>query len=103
MTVTVAASTAPLVTITPQSINQTACTSTNSTTFTYGGLVWIPVNIASSTGSGVPTGTVTITVDGSTWATLPLDPNGNGYLSAGAVPTNSCLYGYLFSQGPLLT
>ena len=51
----------------------------------------------------MPTGTVTITVDGATWGTVTLDPNGNGYLVAGAVPTSSCLYDYIFSQGPLLT
>lgn len=102
-TVTVAASAAPVITITPQSIDQSACNLTNSSTYTYGSLVWIPVNIASSNGNGVPTGTVTITVDGTTWGTVPLDPNGNGYLVAGVVPTTSCLYGYTFSQGPLLT
>lgn len=95
---------ASVVTLTPGSINQTACTITTGAgaSFTYGGLVWIPATVAGATGQGVPTGTVTITVDGVNWGTITLDPNGNGYLVAGAVPTTSCLYGYIFSQGALI-
>ncbi len=52
------------VTITPQLINQTACTITNQSTFTYGQLAWIQVAVAGNSGAGVPTGTVSITVDG---------------------------------------
>ena len=102
--VTVAAGNTPVITITPQYPNDiSTCELVNQSTYNYGQLVWIPVNVASSNGSGVPTGTVTITVDGATWATVPLDPNGNAYLIAGAVYTNSCLYDYIFSQGPFLT
>jgi hypothetical protein len=45
---------------------------------------------------------VTITVDGNTYATESLDPNGIGYLVAGNVPTTSCLYDYTFAQSPTL-
>ncbi|MGB8014143.1 MAG: Ig-like domain repeat protein [Terriglobales bacterium] len=92
------------VTITPQAITQTAspCLISNSNTFTYGDLVWIPVTVTSGSGQGVPTGTVTITVDGNTYATETVDPQGIGYLAAGNVPTTSCLYDYIFSQSPTL-
>jgi hypothetical protein len=93
------------ITITPGSINQSTCSiSTGSgITLTYGGLAFIPATVSGTTGQGVPTGTVIITVDGVTWGTETLDPNGNGYLVAGVLPTSSCLYDYIFSQGPLLS
>ncbi|HEY3838802.1 MAG TPA: Ig-like domain repeat protein, partial [Bryobacteraceae bacterium] len=91
------------VTITPQFINQTACTITNQSTFTYGQLVWIEVAVAGNSGAGVPTGTVNITVDGTAYSTAALDSNGKGYLVAGAVPSTSCIYDYIFAQGPTLS
>ena len=93
------------VTITPQFIDQTACTITNQNTFNYGQLVWVQVQVAGNSGYGVgvPTGTVSITVDGNAYSTVTLDPNGNGYLVAGAVPSSSCIYDYIFAQGPTLS
>ena len=93
------------VTITPQIINQTACTITNGSTFNYGDLVWVQVGITGNSGfgKGVPTGTVTITDNAVAIATLQLDPQGNGYLVAGNVPTSSCIAGYIFSQSPTLS
>jgi len=102
VSVTVAAEPTATVTINPQSINQTACTMTSTTSFTYGGLDWIQATVAGATGQGVPTGTLTFTVDGVSIASQSLDPNGNGYLVSGAVPTTSCLYDYIFSQIPTL-
>ena len=95
---------ATAITITPQTLNLLTCVSTNASAYTYGSPAYIPINVAATSGSGVPTGTLTITVDGATWGTVPLDPNGNGYLIAGNYGTsaNSCLYGYIYSQGPLL-
>src|ERR1019366_97965 len=92
------------VTITPQSITQTTtCLISPSNSFTYGQLAWIQAAVAGNSGAGVPTGTVTITVDGNSYATETLDPNGNGYLVAGVVPSTSCLYDYIFAQSPTLT
>jgi hypothetical protein len=92
------------VTITPQYLNGTACTLTATSSFTYGQFAWIQVAVAGNSGfgKGVPTGTVTITVDGNTYATETLDPSGNGYLAAGAVPSSSCIYDYMFAQSPTL-
>jgi len=97
VTVTPEAST---ITITPQVINLTTCTITNGNTFTYGQLIWVQVTVAGVSGQGVPTGSVNITVDGNSYATETLDPQGNGYLVAGNVGTasNSCLYDYTFAQ-----
>jgi trimeric autotransporter adhesin len=92
-------------TITPYYLNGTACTLTNQSTFNYGDLAWIQVAIAGNSGFGVgiPTGTVTITVDGNTYATETLDPSGNGYLVAGAINnTTSCIAGYIYAQSPTL-
>ncbi|MFZ1133122.1 MAG: Ig-like domain repeat protein [Terriglobales bacterium] len=102
VTVTPEAST---ITITPQVINLTACTMTNGNTFTYGQLIWVQVTVAGVSGQGVPTGSVNITVDGNSYATETLDPQGNGYLVAGNVGTasNSCLYDYTFAQSPMLS
>jgi hypothetical protein len=93
-----------VITITPGSINTSACTLTNTSSFTYGGAAYVIVNVAGASGSGVPTGNVTLTIDGTTWATVPLDPNGNAYLQAGNYSsTSSCLYGYMYSLGAFLT
>ncbi len=74
------------ITITPQFINQSACTITNQSTFSYGQLVWIQVQVQGNSLTGVPTGTVNITVDGNSYSTEALDSNGYGYLVAGVVP-----------------
>ncbi|MGD0931888.1 MAG: Ig-like domain repeat protein [Candidatus Korobacteraceae bacterium] len=94
---------ATVVTITPQVINQTACSITNGSTFSYGQLAWIQVQVSGASGKGIPTGTATITVDGNTYSTPPLDPNGYAYLVAGTVPSSSCVYDYTFAQGPTLS
>jgi len=92
------------VTITPEYFaDTTLCSLSFVNTYIYGQFAWIPAAVTSNSGSGVPTGTVTITVDGATYATLTLDPNGNGYLAAGAISAASCLYGYMYAQGPTLT
>ena len=92
------------VTITPQYLNDTTtCALMNTTSFKYGQFAWIPATVTSNTGSGVPTGTVTFTVDSVPYATETLDPNGNGYLAAGAIYDSSCLYDYMFAQSPTLT
>ena len=41
-------------------------------------------------------------MDGNTYSTATLDPNGNGYLVAGSVPTSSCIAGYIYAQSPTL-
>jgi len=100
---TVSGGEATTVTITPGSINQSTCILTNTTSFTYGGLMWTTINVTGASGQGVPTGTVTISVNGnSNYTTVRLDPQGNGYLAAGAVPSSSCLYDYIFAQAPTL-
>ena len=92
------------VTITPEWFNDTVtCGFYYVTSYNYGQFAWIPAAVTSNTGSGVPTGTVTFTVDGAPYATQNLDPQGNGYLAAGTVSTSSCLYGYMFAQSPTLT
>ncbi len=92
------------VTISTGNINVGTCYLYTPATLTYGSSAYFTINVASNTGAGVPTGTLTLTVDGATWGTIPLDPNGNGYLIAGNTNnTSSCLYGYIFSQGALLT
>ena len=93
-----------VITITPQVINLSACTLTNGSTFTYGQLVWVEVAVAGASGQGIPTGSVSITIDGNSYTSEPLDPNGKGYIVAGNMGTsaNSCLYGYAFSQAPML-
>ncbi len=93
------------ITITPQVINLTACTMTNGNSFTYGQLIWVQVSVAGVSGQGVPTGSVNIGLDSnSSYATVTLDPNGNGYLVAGNVGTysNSCLEGYTYAQSPMV-
>ncbi len=91
------------VTITPAYLNGSACTLTNTNSFTYGQLAWIPAAVTSNSGAGVPTGTVTFTVDGVPYAAEKLDSNGNGYLVAGAIASSSCIYDYIFAQSPTLT
>jgi hypothetical protein len=91
------------VTITPQFINQSACTIVNQSTFTYGQFIWAQVTVAGTSGQGKPTGTVTITDGVNTIGTVTLDSQGNGYLAAGSIPTNSCIYDYMFAQSPTLS
>ena len=103
VTVTVSPGNSTL-TITPGLINQSACTlNTPTLTFTYGQLAYFTATAAGTSGQGVPTGTITYSVDGTTYATETLDPQGNGYLVAGAIPTSSCVYDYIFAQSPTLT
>jgi hypothetical protein len=103
VTVTVAQGTSQ-VTITPEYFNDTTtCGFSYVTSYNYGQFAWIPAAVTATSGQGVPTGTVTFTVDGVTYATETLDPQGNGYLAAGTVATSSCLYGYMFAQSPTLS
>jgi hypothetical protein len=88
------------VTITPGYIDGTNCLLNFQSTFTYGQYLWTTVNVAGTSGQGVPTGTVNITLDGNSYTTVSLDPNGNGYLAAGSVPSSSCIYDYNFAQAP---
>ena len=92
------------VTITPEYFaDTTTCSLNYVSSYNYGQFAWIPAAVTSNTGQGVPTGTVTFTVDGTTYATEQLDPQGNGYLAAGTIATGSCLYDYIFAQSPTLT
>jgi hypothetical protein len=88
------------VTITPGYIDGTNCLLDYQSTFTYGQYLWTTVNVAGNSGQGAPTGTVNITLDGNSYTTVSLDPNGNGYLAAGTVPSSSCIYDYNFAQAP---
>jgi hypothetical protein len=90
------------VTITPQSISSNGGTITPATTFTYDGLADIEATVAGISGQGVPTGTVSFTVDGSPWVTETLDPNGNGYLIEGALSSSSEIYDYMFATAPAI-
>ncbi len=97
------------ITIQPQLITQTTtCQLSNSNgPFTYGQLIWAQISVAGVSGQGIPTGSVTITdsINGgptNTVTTIPLDPNGNGYLVSGAISTSSCLFDYIFAQVPTL-
>ena len=91
------------VTITPGYINGTACTLNFTSTIAYGATADIMATVGSNSGQGVPTGTITWKVDGNPWGTQPLDPNGNAYLVAGAVPSSSCIYDYMGALGPPLS
>ena len=74
-----------------------------STTVTWCGCRF-QVQGNSGYGVGVPTGTLSITDNGNPVATVPLDPNGNGYLVAGSIPnTTSCIAGYIYAQMPTLS
>jgi hypothetical protein len=91
------------ITITPGSINQSSCVlTTGVSSFTYGGLADIEVSVAGVSGQGVPTGSVTITVDGTSYGTETLDPDGNGHLIAGAINDTSCLFDYMYAQSPTI-
>ena len=103
VTVTVLPEVTSSITVTPQIINQSTCTLTNGSTFAYGSLVWIEATVAGVSGQGVPTGTMTFTVDGNAYTSVPLDPNGNGYLVAGTLPSSSCLYDYISAKAPTLS
>jgi hypothetical protein len=99
--VTVSGGEATTITITPGYIDQTNCLLDSQSTFSYGQYIWTTVNVVGSSGQGVPTGTVTISLDSnSNYTTVPLDPNGNGYLAAGVIPSSSCIYDYNFAQAP---
>ena len=91
------------ITITPNSLNGTACTETQTSSFTYGQTIDIQFQVAGNSGFGVPTGNLTITEDGNNIATVPLDSNGNGWLRSGSIPSSSCIYDYMFATTPALT
>ena len=92
------------VTITPEWFNDTVtCTLNYVTSYNYGQFAWIPAAVTATSGQGVPTGTVAFTVDGTPWGTETLDPQGNAYLASGTIGTSSCLYDYMFAQGPTLS
>jgi len=96
------------VVITPEWFDDTSsCSPSVVSSYTYGQFAWIPATVSSTVsganGNSVPTGTVTFTVDGTPYATETLDPQGNGYLAAGSVATNSCIHNYMFAQSPTLT
>jgi subtilase family serine protease len=91
------------VAIEPEAITQTTtCLLSDANTFNYGDLVWIPVTVTGTSGQGIPTGSVTISVDGNAYATETLDPQGTGYLAAGNISSSSCLYEYMFAQSPTI-
>ncbi len=92
----------PTVTIAPNAFN---CTTGESpqTTFNYGAYVWTDVTVTGASGQGVPTGTVTITDNGSTLQTSTLNANGQAHFLSGAIPTSSCVYGYTFQDTSPLT
>jgi len=98
--VTVAGGETTTVTVTPGYIDGTACVLNQVSTFSYGQYIWTMVSVAGASGQGVPTGSVTITLDSNNYTTVPLDPNGIGYLAAGTVPSSSCIYDYNFAQAP---
>ncbi len=95
------------VTITPGYINPTACTLNYTSSFTYGQMNWTTINVAGNSGYGTPTGTVTLTNTNPAYnggngvgvaynlGTATLDPQGNIYLSSGAVADTSCVYDYM--------
>jgi len=91
------------ITITPNYLNGTACTLTQTNSFTYGQLINIQFQVAGNSGAGVPTGNLTITEDGNNIATVALDSNGNGWLVAGAIPSTSCIYDYMFATTPTIS
>ncbi|MFZ0479115.1 MAG: Ig-like domain repeat protein [Terriglobales bacterium] len=73
------------VTITPQTLNTSTCDNTAASSFAYGSIMIIQVSVAGASGQGEPTGTVTITENGTTYANLPLDPTGNAFVYAGSI------------------
>ncbi len=94
------------ITITPAYVNGTACELVDTSSFTYGQFNWTTINVAGNSGYGVPTGTVTLTNTNPAYnggngvgvaynlGTTTLDPQGNVYLSSGAVADTSCIYDY---------
>jgi hypothetical protein len=83
------------VTVNPESSTLTLGTSSVSnggaiaaaTTFTYGQFVWVDAIPRGASGVGVPTGTVTLSDNGTSIATLPLNSTGQAFLAAGNIPT----------------
>jgi hypothetical protein len=74
------------VTLTPQTFNTSTCDNTAASSFNYGSIMMIQATVAAAaSGEGEPTGTVTITANGTTYATLPLDPTGNAFIYAGSI------------------
>ena len=82
------------VTITPYSLNGSACEITSGSSFTYGSDILVNLNVAGVSGAGAPTGTVALSLDGNQIASLPLDPNGNAFTLSGAITSSSCIYDY---------
>ena len=91
------------VTIQTNAFNQTSCVENAQTTFTYGSYVWTDVTVAGVSGSGVPTGTVSIIDNSTPYVSTTLDPTGVGHFLSGAVPTTSCVFGYTFQDAAPLT
>ncbi len=98
--VTVAGGETTSITITLGYVNGSACTLNSTSAFTYGQFIWTMVQVTGSSGQGVPTGSVNITLDGNSYTTVTLDPQGIGYLAAGEIPSSSCIYDYNFAQAP---
>ncbi|MGA9529050.1 MAG: Ig-like domain repeat protein, partial [Terriglobales bacterium] len=97
--VTVAGGSTATVTLTPYALSGVACTISPASTFTYDSQIILDVQVSDGNGNGTPTGSVTLTLDGNTYATLPLDPNGHAYAISGIQTTsNSCLWDYMPSQ-----
>src|SRR5262249_16667903 len=72
------------------------------TTFGYGNYVWKDITVTGASGQGVATGTVTVTDNGNPLATTTLNATGVAHMLFGAVPTNSCVFGYTFQDAPQL-
>jgi trimeric autotransporter adhesin len=83
------------VTVNPESSTLTLGTSSvsnggaiaSASTFTYGQFVWVDAFPKGASGIGVPTGSVTLSDNGSPIAILPLNSTGQGFLAAGNIPT----------------
>jgi trimeric autotransporter adhesin len=90
-------------TIATNAFNGTTCVETPATTFTYGSYVWTDVTVAGESGQGVPTGTVSITDNGSSLIATSLNANGQGHFLSGSIATTSCVFGYSFQDSPPLT
>ena len=90
-------------TLTSSVLNGSSCTLTTASTFAYGADIWIDAQVAGGSGTGVPTGTVTLNEDGNLLATLNLDANGHAFTLAGPISNNNCLYLYDYSNVPTFT
>lgn len=102
VTITVASENSS-VTINPQLLNGSACTLGSASTFTYDqATALIEATVQGVSQQGVPTGSVTFTVDGTPYITETLDPNGNGYLIEGALTSSSCVYDYMYATSPAI-